>query len=99
MNYTEETFPYNNWYMQFTEEERSVVDNWRINIVKYSINPCPGNYINWGGAAGGDVEGRFCVVLLITFQDFQKFVLKEQEEIVIQDYDYLIKVLKKYNIR
>lgn len=94
MNYTEETFPYNNWYMEFTEEERPVVDNWRINIVKYSSLPCPSNYINW--RSGGGVGGW---VLLITFSDFKKFVLKEQEEIVVhQDYNYLTSILNKYNI-
>lgn len=98
MNYTEKTFPYNNWYMEFTEEERPVVDNWRINIVKYSSLPCPSNYINWGGKGRGRAELWGCV--LITFSDFKKFVLKEQQEIVVsQDYSYLTKLLKKYGIR
>lgn len=92
-NYTTETFPHNNWYMQFTEEERPVVDNWRINIIKYSNNPCPGNYINWMGKRRWE-EGRS----VVNFSDFQKFVLKEQEEIVIQDYKYLTSILAKYNI-
>jgi hypothetical protein len=97
MNYTEETFPHNNWYMQFTEEERPVVDNWRINIVKYANNPCPSNYINYF-AAGGKRFGWAGV--LITSSDFKQFILKEQEEIVVnQDYSYLTKLLKKYGIR
>jgi len=81
--------------MQFTEEERPVVDNWRINIVKYSTNPCPGNYINCNGGRRGEVSWR----VLITFSDFKKFVLKEQEEIVIQDYSYLIPILIKHNVK
>ena len=97
MNYTEKTFPYNNWYMQFTEEERPVVDNWRINIVKYSSNSCPSNYINWQGGEGRNMGAVFCFV---SFSDFKKFILKEQEEIVVsQDYSYLTKLLKKYGIR
>lgn len=99
MNYTEETFPYNNWYMQFTEEERPVVDNWRINIIKYSSLPCPGNYINWRGEGGAGWGFGWVVGGLITFSDFKKFVLKEQEEIVVhQDYKYLTSILNKYNI-
>jgi hypothetical protein len=43
------TFPYNNWYLNFTEEQRPIVDNWRINIIKFSDKPCPSNYINWEG--------------------------------------------------
>lgn len=98
MNYTEETFPYNNWYMEFTEEERPVVDNWRINIVKYSSNSCPSNYINWRARGRSAVEG--CGLVLVSFSDFKKFILKEQEEIVVsQDYSYLTKLLKKYGIR
>ena len=41
----EYVFPHNNWYLEFTEEERPIVDNWKINIVKYSNNPCPSNHI------------------------------------------------------
>lgn len=48
----EYVFPEDNWYLEFTEEQRPIVDNWRINIIKYSNSPCPGNYINWGGVAG-----------------------------------------------
>ena len=44
-------FPHNNWYLKFTEEERPIVDNWRINIIKYSDEPCPSNYINYIGRA------------------------------------------------
>ena len=91
-NYTAETFPHNNWYMQFTEEERPVVDNWRINIIKYSTTPCPGNYINWEGRVEGRPGRR-----LILFSDFKKFVLKEQE-VINQDYKYLTSILNKYNI-
>lgn len=97
MNYTEETFPHNNWYLFFTEEERPVVDNWRINVVKYSENPCSGNCINYL-AADWPPSGFFWFNE-ITFSDFKKFILKEQEEVVVhQDYSYLIDVLKRHNI-
>ena len=54
MEYTKETFPYNNWYLHFEELDREIVDNWRINIIKFSDNPCPGHYINYHGGGGGE---------------------------------------------
>jgi len=42
----EYVFPHNNWYLKFEECDRELVDNWRINIIKYSDKPCPSNYIN-----------------------------------------------------
>lgn len=54
MNKEEYEFPYNNWYLEFTEEERPIVDNWRINIIKYSDEPCPSNFIDYSGRSFGD---------------------------------------------
>ncbi len=51
-------FPHNNWYLKFEECDRELMDNWRINIIKYSDKPCPGNYINYTGAKlGGFLVG------------------------------------------
>lgn len=101
MTYTEETFPYNNWCMKFTEEERPVVDNWRINIIKYATNPCPSNYINYLGLGGWGMVGWLQAVggVLITFSDFQHFVLKEQINSEPENMDYLIDIFKKWNIK
>jgi len=35
----------------------------------------------------------------ITFEDFTKYVLYKNEESVIQNYDYLIKMFTKFNIQ
>jgi len=55
----EYVFPKDNWYLKFTEEERPIVDNWRINIIKFSNTPCPTNYISWNGWAVGESIGRW----------------------------------------
>lgn len=89
-------FPHNNWYLEFTEEQRHVIDNWRINIIKYFNKPCPYNVINYQGAAetaGGRGAGRRLVE--ITFHQFQKYVLGIEDTIQIQEYDYLIPILNK----
>ena len=55
----EYVFPKDNWYLKFEECDREIVDNWRINIIKYSNEPCPSNYINyWGGRLDGWASGR-----------------------------------------
>lgn len=101
---TEEyVFPHNNWYLNFTEEERPIVDNWRINIVKYSDKPCPSNWIKQSGATRADgVESLrgWGLGVLITFAEFEQYVLNINKEPIIkepEDYSYLIPILQKLN--
>jgi len=95
----EYVFPKDNWYLKFTEEERPIVDNWRINIIKFSHKPCLGNYINYRGMGiGRNVDGTG---ELITFEQFKQYVLNIQEPIIEQqpeDLSYLIDFLKQKNI-
>jgi len=87
----EYVFPKDNWYLKFEECDRELVDNWRINIIKYSDKPCPNNYINWW-IAGVDGE------VLITIDQFKKYVLNIQEPIIEQqaeDLSYLIDFLNQ----
>ena len=98
----EYVFPKDNWYLKFEECDREIVDNWRINIIKYSNEPCPSNYINyWGGGwTGGRVAGPGAG-LLITIDQFKQYVLNIQEPIIEQqqeDLAYLIDFLKQKNI-
>ena len=46
-----DNFPHDNWYLEFTEEQRPIVDNWRINIIKFSSEPCPTQFISYQGGA------------------------------------------------
>lgn len=95
-------FPHNNWYLKFEECDRELVDNWRINIIKYSDKPCPSNYINYAGSGGielGLMEGRWWV--LITIDQFKQYVLNIEEPIINntpEDLSYLIDLFKQQQI-
>lgn len=97
---TEEyTFPYDSWYLEFTEEQRPIVDNWRINIIKYSNDPCPWNIINWWGGIDCD-EWKTKEEVKITFEEFCRYVLnKPQKPEQPQDYTYLIEFLNNKQIK
>ncbi len=96
----EYVFPHNNWYLKFEECDRELVDNWRINIIKYSDKPCPSNYINCIG--GMAVVGRIAVVgCLITIDQFKQYVLNIEEPIINntpEDLSYLIDLFKQQQI-
>jgi hypothetical protein len=93
-------FPHNNWYLNFTEEERPIVDNWRINIIKFSKIPCSGNFINYRGAGWLAVRGTaVLLVVLITFDQFKTHVLNIETSTENQDYSYLLPILNKLKIK
>ena len=75
---TEAEFPHNNWYLKVDKENLDVINNWRINIIKCSRLPCPGNYINYLGAVGGGGPGRWVVVSLVenNFLGLQKIYIE-----------------------
>lgn len=93
-------FPHNNWYLKFEECDRELVDNWRINIIKYSNKPCPSNYINYAGSGVGRPgwAGRW---VLITIDQFKQYVLNIEEPIINntpEDLSYLIDLFKQQQI-
>ena len=93
----EYVFPHNNWYLKFEECDRELVDNWRINIIKYSDKPCPSNYINYAGSA----ERGPGVGVLITIDQFKQYVLNIEEPIINntpEDLSYLIDLFKQQQI-
>ena len=95
----EYVFPHNNWYLKFEECDRELVDNWRINIIKYSDKPCPSNYINYAGRVG--MGGRRCRWVLITIDQFKQYVLNIEEPIINntpEDLSYLIDLFKQQQI-
>jgi hypothetical protein len=90
----EYVFP-NNWYIEITDENKEVLNAWKINQFHnksiYSYDP-PIKYINktgWGMWGSGDKK--------ITFDEFKKYVLGYEiiEEPANQDYTYLIDMLNK----
>lgn len=96
----EYVFPHNNWYLKFEECDRELVDNWRINIIKYSDKPCPSNYINCFGESG-TLVGAWGVGVLITIDQFKQYVFNIQEPIINntpEDLSYLIDLFKQQQI-
>jgi len=93
----EYVFP-NKWYIEITDENKEVLNAWKINqfynksIDSYNL---PIKYINdKGSAAGLGGEGRD---KKITFDEFKKYVLGYEiiKEPANQDYTYLIDMLKE----
>lgn len=84
-------FPENNWYLKIDDDNRDLVNNWRINIIKYSNTTCNYPYILWhGGVWLGSADE-----VLITTEQFKQYVLKESLNPIIEDYNYLIPILNK----
>jgi len=84
-----DNFPHDNWYLEFTEEQRPIVDNWRINIIKFSNKPCPTQFINYQGGC----RARWWRLNKITFEQFEQYVLKKSSNPILENYDYLIPIL------
>ena len=99
MESKEYVFPTDNWYLKIDDENREIVNNWRINIIKYSTEPCQHSYINYQGRGG---RGLFGGEREISIDQFKEYVLniptnplpKEKE-----DLSYLINFLQKINIK
>lgn len=95
----EQEFPHNNWYIEITDENRKIINDWKVNQPfsdDLFINP-QYKYINYLGAGQGvGGEGMFGCVELITTEEFIKYVLKQS--IQEQSCDYLTPLLKKLNI-
>jgi hypothetical protein len=95
----EYVFPENNWYIKITDENKEVLNAWKIKQINYntpidSYKPSI-KYINYLGMGWpGLVVGWWC---LITFDEFKKYVLGYEiiKEPANQDYTYLIDMLNK----
>lgn len=99
----EYVFPHNNWYLKFEECDRELVDNWRINIIKYSDKPCPSNYINYSGrnAEVMDFSHLLGGLVVITIDQFKQYILNIQNPIINntpEDLSYLIDLFKQQQI-
>lgn len=73
------------WYIKVTDENKSVINNWKINQ-KYNNNLYDYNYIyvqhDGAGQAGGWKEPGW----EITFDQFKQYVMKEDDEFKSGDY-------------
>jgi hypothetical protein len=96
----EYVFP-NNWYIEITDENKEVLNAWKIKQINYntpidSYKPSIKyiNYLGMGMVGAGWGGGG----VLITFDEFKKkYVLGYEiiEEPANQDYTYLIDMLNK----
>ena len=107
-------FPIYNWYIKITEDNKELLNEWKIQQ-KYNT---PINfyepiiiYINWDGQGSNSISkpqtGRvisreYWGKILITTEEFKKYVLNISEEPFIQvteDYNYLNDLFIKFNIK
>lgn len=102
-------FP-DNWFLKVTEENYDVINNWRLNSSHYKYvdrTSDPKNfdlncyvYIKQDGYGFKNID-EDTVGTLISFNQFRKYVLKENiENPSIQiNVSYLIELFKKLNIQ
>lgn len=100
----------NSWFLEITDENRDLVNHWRINIIKYSTIPCKYYYIQHDGSGIGGSFGQLKTSLTIlkseysdyeqldTFQ-FKKYILNIDSEPIVENLEYLIDLFKKLNIQ
>lgn len=87
------------WCLKIDDENRSIVNNWRRNIVKYEDFDCSYDYICQEGSG----VRSFFSLLEITTSQFVQFVLKEPYTTNIptikEDMSYLVNIFKRLNIK
>lgn len=67
---------YVKWCVKVTEENREVIYQWKLNNTKYSSHTKPNYYVFFDGTwAGGVSDG----IMELTFEQFEKYVLKSKE--------------------
>jgi hypothetical protein len=92
----EDEFPYNNWYIEVTDENRHIINPWKVKQ-KYNLDLFENldrKYVDWKGAR--DRAGRE----RISTEDFIKYVLTEEPvKTKSEDMSYLVSLLNKLNIK
>lgn len=95
----EHVFPYNNWYIEITDENRRIVNDWKIKQeynddlfenLNYKYVYCDGSRLP---------AGCFSVVLLITTDQFKQYVLNQTSKSTeINDNEHLVRLLKEISL-
>lgn len=96
---TKQEFPHENWYIEITDDNRKIVNDWKIKQ-KYSNNLFDNlhyKYVNWNGAGVGEGGVEVDVVFEITTEQFIEYILKQPLE--EPSYSYLTPLLKKLNVK
>ena len=98
------------WFVIVTEENQDILSKWRfddIYISKIAVGKIVG-MVQW--KKKGIIEKNHNPIEFIktsvydfgkeiTFEQFEEYVLGIKKETIIDNYDYLIEVLNKYNIK
>ena len=85
------------WYLKIDEENRSLINNWRINIIEFEDFDIPEKY-EYIEQSGGGIFHLDDDQIEITTEQFKQLVLGLQP-VIIDDLSYLIKLLKDLNIK
>lgn len=93
------------WCLKINDENRDIINDWRINVIKYDFDKVPEEYLYIVSYGGGsrlyENEGfpEYCT--LITTEQFKEHVLGIITPQIIEneDYSYLIKIFRKLNIK
>jgi len=103
MKETEEyIFPENNWYIEITDENRKIVNDWKIKQ-EYSDDLFENlnyKYVYYdGGGERREREAGMVGVGLITTDQFRRYVLNQPiETSEIDDNKHLIRLLKEISL-
>lgn len=93
----EYVFP-NKWYIEITDENKEILNAWKINQFYSKSIDSYSPLIRYITKTGGSVEEDFWTgYKKITFDEFKKYVLGYEiiKEPANQDYTYLIDMLNK----
>ena len=95
----EYVFPENNWYIEITDQNIELINNWKIQQ-KWNKDIYKNNYkyvyYDGVGRRGRKLAGGW----EITTSQFKQYVLNINEEsVLIEDYTYMIELLNKLNIK
>lgn len=95
-------FPVNNWHILVTEENCEILKKWRNDNFGVDTSISKMTYVTHDGRIGDDVEYSFKKDRKqITFDQFKKYVLKQEESIVpevTEDLSYMIDLFKQLKL-
>jgi hypothetical protein len=85
------------WYIELDDDNRKIVNDWKMELGNYPGDCFDKNYdmIDNEGGGGFFMNGKDGWGDKITTEQFIKYVLKQEVEESVEDYNYLIKILKQ----
>jgi len=92
------------WFLEIDEENKEIVNNWRINIIEYDTQRCPYPYITENGSGCGKDVGGFKGIRskISTFQ-FKKYILNIIEDLPVvkeeENLGYLVELFERLKIK